>query len=129
MWSFDGNGWTEIKPSANPGARYGAQIGVNPVTKEVILFGGLKVESSGTLQTQVYANDTWLWDGANWKQLTTATAPPARENGSFEFDPSTQKLTLFGGYSGFYHSDVWTFSNGQWTYVPETPVMKRRVTK
>jgi N-acetylneuraminic acid mutarotase len=129
MWSFDGSGWAEVKPAATPGTRYGAQVGVDPVTKKTVLFGGLRVEVNGTLQTQVYADDTWEWDGTNWSKITTTTTPPARENGFLDWDPSRNALTLFGGYSGFYHSDVWTYQNGTWTLLKEAPVGRRRVTK
>lgn len=127
MWSFDGNGWTLLKDiTTTPGVRYGAQVAVDPVTKKTILFGGLRTDVNGTLQSQVYADDTWQFDGKTWMKLTTAHTPAARENGFFDYDPSTHALTLFGGYSGFYHSDVWSFKNGDWSPVTEQPIPRRR---
>jgi hypothetical protein len=129
MWSFDGSGWTLMKEvTATPGVRYGAQVAVDPVTKKAILFGGLRTDITGTLQTQTYVNDTWEWDGnaKTWTKLTTATTPPARENGFFDYDPSRGALTLFGGFSGFYHSDVWSFKDGNWVFVAEPAIPRRR---
>jgi hypothetical protein len=121
MWSFDGSGWTQIKPDVTPGMRYGATVAVDPKTGHTILFGGIRVDIDATNnQIQVYANDTWEWDGAAWKQITTATTPPPRENAGFAFDPIRNELVMFGGYSGFYFSDLWSFANGKWSQVMET---------
>jgi N-acetylneuraminic acid mutarotase len=125
MWSFDGVGWTEIKPSTTPGPRYGASVAVDPKTNHAIVFGGIRVDTDATNnQVQVYANDTWDWDGTNWTKVTTAVTPPPRENAGFALDPLRNELVLFGGYSGFYLSDLWSFSNGQWKQITE--VLNRR---
>jgi len=121
MWSFDGTGWTQITPASTPGMRYGAQVAVNPNTNHVLLFGGIRVDvDANNNQVQVYANDTWDWDGTAWTKINTAVVPPARENGGMAWDPIRNELVMFGGYSGFYLSDLWSFSNGQWKQVLET---------
>jgi len=125
MWSFDGTGWTQIKPEVTPGMRYGAQVAVDPKTGHAILFGGIRVDiDANNNQVQVYANDTWDWDGTAWKKLTSLVKPPARENAGFAVDPIRNELVMFGGYSGFYLSDLWSFSNGSWSQVTE--VLNRR---
>ena len=89
------------------------------------MFGGIRVDiDANNNQVQVYANDTWEWDGTTWKKITSALTPPARENGGFAVDPIRNQLVMFGGYSGFYHSDLWNFANGQWSQVIE--VLNRR---
>ena len=125
MWSFDGTGWTQIKPTATPGMRYGAEVGVDLATGHAIVFGGIRVDTdANNNQVQVYANDTWDWDGTAWKKITSTLTPPARENGGFAVDPIRNQLVMFGGYSGFYHSDLWNYANGQWSQVIE--VLSRR---
>lgn len=125
MWSFDGIGWAQIKPDVTPGMRYGAEVGVDPITGHTIIFGGIRVDiDANNNQVQVYANDTWDWDGTTWKKITTPLTPPARENGGFAVDPIRNQLVMFAGYSGFYHSDLWTFANGNWSQVIE--VLNRR---
>ncbi|HVS30405.1 MAG TPA: kelch repeat-containing protein [Thermoanaerobaculia bacterium] len=110
MWSFNGTDWVEIKPSALPAARYGAQIAVNPNSGRTLLFGGLRVETGENgLQKQVYANDTWEWDGTTWRQLNPDGAPSPRENGSLSFDPASNRMILFGGWSGYFHGDTWEY--------------------
>lgn len=126
MWTFDGNGWTELKPNGGtPGQRYGAQVVVDPNTNHVLLFGGLRLDHDAKgNELQVYANDLWDWDGSKWTKLEQTTVPPQRENGGFAYDPLRNELVMFGGYSGFYLSDLWSFRNGQWRQ--QTEVLDRR---
>jgi hypothetical protein len=126
MWSFDGLGWTEIKPATTPGMRYGAAVVVDPKTNHTFVFGGIRVDTdAANNQIQVYANDMWEWDGAAWTKVITVLTPPVRENAGFAVDPLRNELVLFAGYSGFYLSDLWTFSNGQWKQVTEVLTRRR----
>lgn len=117
MWSFDGSNWTEIKPTTRPGTRYGAHVAVDPRTNRTILYGGIRVdvvdEKKNTVK-QVYVDDTWEWDGTNWRQVQTPTTAGPRENGGMAFDPEGNWIILNGGWSGFFHSDTWRFEDGQW---------------
>lgn len=125
MWSFDGTGWTEIKPATTPGMRYGAAVAVDPKTNHTFVFGGIRVDTdANNNQVQVYTNDMWEWDGTAWTKVTSVLTPPVRENAGFALDPLRKELVLFGGYSGFYLSDLWSFSNGQWKQITE--VLNRR---
>lgn len=108
MWTFDGIQWTKLDVPT-PGPRYGAQAAVDPRSGHVILFGGLRVDGTEPNVVQVYANDTWEWDGAKWTRLDTINTPPARENGGLAYDPSRNQLFLFGGYVGYYLSDFWSY--------------------
>jgi N-acetylneuraminic acid mutarotase len=127
MWTFDGSGWTELKPAgATPGTRYGALSAVDPRTGKLMLFGGLRLDLEGTVQKQVFVNDQWEWDGSKqtWTKITTATVPPARENGGIAYDPLRDEMVMFGGYAGYYLSDVWAFKNGDWS--PRAPIVTPR---
>ena len=130
MWSFDGSGWTEIKPAGGtPGSRYGAQVAVDPRTSKVELFGGIRVDLNGLISTQVYADDTWEFDGSVWKKVATDGMPQARENGRMDFDYSRNEMVLFGGYAGHYFSDVWTLNQGVWRLRNEVLQRRRGVAK
>ncbi|HEX8155077.1 MAG TPA: kelch repeat-containing protein, partial [Thermoanaerobaculia bacterium] len=103
MYSLDSNqGWTKLTPASTPGARYGAQVTVDPRTNKALLFGGIlyQEDAGGANGRQSYANDMWEWNGTAWTQRALTVAPPARENGVFEYDPSTRRLVMFGGYAG-----------------------------
>lgn len=120
MWSFDGNGWSEIKPTNKPGTRYGAQVAVDRLSNRTILFGGLRLltDEEG-LQRQVYVNDTWEWDGQNWREVDTEGAPAPRENSGMEFYAPTGELVLFGGWGGYYLADTWVYDEGKWRVLAE----------
>ncbi|MEK6371405.1 MAG: kelch repeat-containing protein [Acidobacteriota bacterium] len=128
MWTFDGTGWTELKlTGATPGPRYGPQVAVDPRTNKVVLFGGLRVDTSETgVQTQVYSDDTWEWDGTAWTKLNPALVPPARENAGLTFDPIRNELVMFSGFAGTYHADTWTYTNGAWRPRIENVTPRRR---
>lgn len=126
MWSFDGTGWTDMTITATPGARYGAQTDVDPRTGHTVVYGGLRLDTSATgVQTQVYADDTWEWDGTAWKQIATDVAPPARENGRIAWDPSRRELTLFGGWGGHLLADLWHYDGKTWSVFSESPRRRR----
>lgn len=134
MWTFDGNGWTQLKPaSGTPGMRYGALVGVDPRTNHTILFGGLRVDTVPPVppstvpgQVQVYASETWEWDGTAWTKRTTDGNPPARENGGLTFDPTLNVMVMYGGYAGTYLSDMWTLTGNMWRVRAESAGGRRR---
>lgn len=117
MWTFDGSKWTKLS-ATTPGARFGAQVGVNRATGKVLLHGGLRSEAvNETAVRQWFDNDTWEWDGAQskWTQLHPATIPPVRENGGLTWEPATGQMVMFGGYAeGFYLSDTWVWDGVDW---------------
>jgi N-acetylneuraminic acid mutarotase len=124
MWSFDGSGWTAMKSvTATPGQRYGAQYTVDPASGTLLLFGGIRLDTNGQLQAQVYANDMWQWDGGKqaWAQLNPANPPTGRENGRMGFDPSRNTIVLFAGFTGHFLSDTWTYDRikNSWTSLVE----------
>lgn len=125
MWSFDGNGWTQMKNVQNPPpARYGAQVAIDPRSGQVLLFGGLVLQVSGATQNQVYSNDLWSWNGSSWTQVAqNGTVPPPRENGALAYDPSTNQMILFAGFSGFYLSDLWMLdAKNTWNVQAESAI-------
>lgn len=134
MWTFDGNGWTQLTPSTpTPGMRYGAQIMVDPRNNHLLLFGGIRVDSvppvppaTTPTEVQVYADDMWEWDGSAWTQLHPAAVPPARENGRMAWDPTRNEIVMFGGYAGHFLSDVWTYDGNTWTARIFDPTGPRR---
>ncbi len=125
MWAFDGSNWTELKPSTRPSARFGAHVAVDPRTNVTILYGGMVVETvdeKKNLQKQTYGQDTWEWDGTNWRRIETPASAGPRENGGMAFDPEGQWIILNGGWSGYFHSDTWRFEDGTWVPFAEKPL-------
>jgi hypothetical protein len=103
-WVWNGTNWIQQSPENSPSARDGAGMDYDPATNQIVLFGG-EDESTST-----FLNDTWLWNGTNWTQDTTAVSPTARviENGMV-YDTASAQMVLFGGYNNNDLGDTWEF--------------------
>jgi hypothetical protein len=40
-------------------------------------------------------------------------------------DPTSGKLTMYGGWSGYYLQELWTWSDGKWEILPVVPERMR----
>jgi hypothetical protein len=103
-WLFDGTNWTQAMPANSPSARYGdnSLMTYVPANNGIILFGGR--DSSGQ------RNDTWLWDGTNWTQLTPSTSPPTSFDPTVVYYPPTSTAVLY-----LYEGDTWTWNGSNWS--------------
>jgi hypothetical protein len=117
-WIWDGvrKTWRELQDlSSAPSHRKAAAMAYDPVSKNVLLFGG--EGSSGVL------GDTWLWNGldAKWEEVGgLSDAPSARGGAQIAYDG--EQLVLFGGYTGSGSSktplgDTWLWNGTAWTEV------------
>lgn len=93
-WRWNGviRDWEAVVTAFSPPTRFAAGMGFDAGTGNIILFGGLD------LNTGEFLNDTWAFDGVNWQQLAPANSPgkryfPAMSDGSINTPP-----TLMGGY-------------------------------
>jgi Galactose oxidase, central domain len=78
-WTWDGNNWTKMETTGDlPEPRFEAAMDYDSSQKRLLLISGYVQDSTGIGTT---ANDTWIWDGANWSQL-----PP--EEFALIYDPS-----------------------------------------
>lgn len=111
MWSFDGTKWTELKPGTKPGKLYGPQVGWDPASERIVMFGGKNGE-------ELYVNEQWEWNGSNWFRVTPDNPPSPRMNGRMALEPLTGKLILYGGYAGYYFSELWMLENSRWDVQP-----------
>jgi hypothetical protein len=89
-WAWTGTNWNELLPASSPPARLRASMAMDPVTGQLILFGGY-----GLGETNL--GDMWAWNGSTWTQMSPPTLPPGRADASMAFDVATGKMVLFGG--------------------------------
>src|SRR4030095_10273530 len=90
-----------------PYARSSAAVGVNGITGEVVLFGGL---------ADINPVNTWTYDGTAWTLQFPSTQPLWVYSASAAFDPKLNGVILFGGGSGVIDQNTtweWTGSNWQ----------------
>jgi hypothetical protein len=107
--------WTQLSPA-----------GIGPGAREIT--GGVAYDStnnilivSGSASNGSNENDVWVLSNANgtggtptWTELfPSGTLPPERAGNSTTYDPTTNTITIFGGYttSGQLLGDTWVLSN------------------
>ncbi|MDP3500795.1 MAG: kelch repeat-containing protein [Myxococcales bacterium] len=77
------------------------------VRRRVVLHGGWESSS---------LDDTWLFDGSTWTQVSTASGPGARSEHAMVFDEARGVVVLFGGYSsGGLATGTWLWDGVRWT--------------
>lgn len=82
-WVWKDTQWTKLDLAVQPSDRSDAGMVFNPVTKNILLYGGLH---TGTLLT-----DTWVYDGKGWKQLDLPSLLGGRLGFSMFFDKTLMK--------------------------------------
>lgn len=85
-WAFDGTAWSRLT-DGGPSPRWGALIGYEPLTQQVILHGG----TAGSTPL----GDTWRWDGQGWTQV--GDGGPNRYGGNLVAAPALGQVLLVGG--------------------------------
>ncbi|WP_458120688.1 S-layer homology domain-containing protein [Paenibacillus sp. Z6-24] len=106
----DGNyAWTQKFPATVPSGRTAPLMAYDPTTGNVLMFGGYVGGSVNQL------NDTWMWNGTNWQQLSPATVPGRRSGGGMAYDPISQRIIMFGGDSPTgVIGDTWAWTGSNW---------------
>lgn len=99
-WTFDGSGWAKAEPANTPaaGAAYAA---FDPVRGAVVLLA---------------KDGTWTWDGSDWTKRASAEAGPGSRGGTqLTWDPTTEKVVLFGGKTfDAAVGDLWAWDGQGW---------------
>jgi len=108
--------WIQLSPAGPfPPARGEPASGVyDPSTNRLIIFGGRTTLGSDYNDVWILSNANGLGGTPQWTQLSPANMPPEpRGSHSMAYDPVTNRLTVFGGYSDTTGSlnDVWVLTN------------------
>jgi hypothetical protein len=115
-WEWDGNDWKEIKTLTIPSQRAGQAMVYDEKREVVVMFGGQGADDITTL------NDTWIYDGQDWKLMQSDYIPQARRNAQMFYDPSTGNIVLAGGYyrtepdkTVIQLQDIWEWDGEKWS--------------
>jgi hypothetical protein len=110
-WNWDGSAWqplTPAGPSPSPRFTHGLAYLANGSKPQVLLFSGIGAAN-------VALPDTWVWEGAGWRQIT-GSGPPSRFVVSMASETARNRVLLFGGFTGStYHGDTWGWDGTAWT--------------
>jgi len=123
-WEFDGRRWRQLHPKHSPPPLASAMMAFDPVTKTVILFGGVtQVEDRyGIVVPFKHSARTWSWDGQDWKELVPTKSPTLRYGGSnwMVSDSKNRRVILHGGFyypGGLFPiplNDTWVWDGLTW---------------
>jgi hypothetical protein len=111
-WRYHGASWQPAGGQDSPQSRFGTRLAYDPLTRQLLLFGGLSYQSRRAMA------DTWTWDGQNWTLRQPATNPPAGW-ASLAYDPDTRQLLLLDEEmqdetSGPRNTSMWTWDGADW---------------
>lgn len=126
-WVWDGSNWIKKTPLNSPNAVAGFAFAYDPTRSLAVLAGGCAfVTGRGC----VSFNETWVWDGSNWTNVTPA--PPASNlpvlyGPAMAYDGSSGQIVLFGGtVNGGWFNDTWAWNGSVWTHLnPANPPAAR----
>jgi len=98
-WLWNGSGWRlweEKDPEGDggPGARDEYAMAFDPVSEQVLLYGGRNSQES--------LDDTWAWTGDSWRRLVPDDSqpdgnPPPLVGAAMACDPVRNRMVLYGG--------------------------------
>jgi len=103
-WVWDGLNWTQKLPQTNPPPRVAHAMAYDNAQSETVIYGGMFSSVN-----YVPENDTWVWDGFNWKKSLSQANPPAGAGGAMAYDSARSQAVL----------SLWTSPGtvtGTWTW-------------
>ena len=114
--------WTQLNPTNPPPGRYGHPATYDPATNRMMFF-------SGTAPVG-YVSDSWVLTNANgiggpsaWSRIIpTGALPIAREGHRAVYDQASNRMVIFGGWTGFQLNDTWVLTNANGVVGPQISV-------
>ena len=115
--------WKPVEVDNLPPARTASAFAYDTQRSVAVVFGGTTSWSPDTEWNSV--NDTWEWNGREWKQIEPAHVPPARLGAGAAYDEKRGVTVVFGG-SGknenqqlVFFDDTWEWDGKDW--IQRTP--------
>jgi photosystem II stability/assembly factor-like uncharacterized protein len=106
-WTWDGSSWTRLQPRTSPPARSEFSMAYDAARGNVVIFGGMGRANGAAPPPNL--NDTWIWDGSNWKQAHSPVEPPATNGAAMVYDPSLRLTVLLdGGFTWIWNGTAWS---------------------
>ncbi len=90
-WRWDGTDWAMLQPAGSPSARWCHGMAPDFANNTIVLFGGNAGAATSSL------DDTWLWNGATWRQVAPTRSPSPRINHGMTWDVYQQAVVTWGG--------------------------------
>jgi len=129
-WEWDGVSWARAAVEG-PVGRSRTGMVYDGARGQIVLFGGAGMPPvpKGPL---VVFNDTWVWNGASWREIV-GSSPPARYAHGMAFDSRRGVVVMYGGAQmtadrqTAHLEDMWEWDGRRWTELKLTgPTPGRR---
>jgi len=107
-----------------PAPRIGAAMTYDATLGKLLLFSGVRGDSSCQSASTWILQNSWTWDGSSWALLHPASLPPGRSFGAMAYDGVRRTTLLFGGgapNSDPMVSDTWTWDGKSWSQLHPSP--------
>lgn len=107
--------WQQITPTTGAGNLAAAGMTFDPVSGNVLMFGG----DNGTFTP---SNKTWSYNGTTWTQLAPAVSPTAKVGIELVYDANRGVFVMYGSmntspFGGSSVDQTWEFDGASWTQV------------
>jgi hypothetical protein len=105
----------------------GGAMAYDEQRKVTVLFGGdAALRFNANNLSRNLTNQTWEYDGREWRKATPAVPPPARYFHSMTWDPVRRKILMFGGRVlnpvDTYFNDLWEYDGLTWRNLTPSPL-------
>ena len=108
-WAWDGTAWQPLSPAHSPLKREAPSMTFDPALNALILYGG--VDSTGATPRPL--NETWSWQGGDWKPLAPTPNPSAGARARVAFLSGANVIERFGDCGGN-DRNLYTFDGHGW---------------
>ncbi len=115
-WIWDGSSWKRQHPVGSPPARSFGSMVFDAARGTIVLFGGTGASRPQSVNHNF--NDTWIWDGAVWREAHSRQVPPATNGAAMTYDPALRMTVLLNAGA------TWLWDGVEWTEgLPAPPGM------
>lgn len=115
-WEWNGTTWNPRFTTHRPPSRIWFGMTYDSARHMTVLFGGDGADAGGN---HLLLNDTWEYDGSDWRQVATARSPSGRYGLGLAYDSGRGKTVMFGGHDDTTGrlNDTWEYDGNDWTQV------------
>jgi len=102
--------WVLLHLSTNPPPLGHSGFAYDINSNEGVVFGGIFKDK--------WSDETWVWNGNDWRKADVVNKPPAREKVAMAYDETRDMMVIFGGrMDKTIFDDTWEWDGRDWKLV------------
>lgn len=110
-WELRDSTWNRVVTATAPPPRFHHALTYDVARGLVVLFGGYDAST----WHPSWLDDTWEYDGVDWRRVTTTSSPPRRGLHGLTYDLVRDRSVLFGGVAAAgLLDDTWEYDGVDW---------------